>query len=72
MVKTKHYCDRCGSEIKYFFIRDHFPYMKLQQNVFEAVSDGDETGVCITRTTDSKNYELCHKCKKDFRIFMNI
>lgn len=75
MQETRHYCDRCKSEIKYFFIRDNFPYMRMNENTFEDVTKRDQTGVEIelnvTRGIHFDKYELCHKCKKEFKKFMN-
>lgn len=73
MKETKHYCDRCGNEIKYFFLIDSFPYMVLSENTFNDVTKNDKTGaeLNITRRSKSDKYELCHKCKKEFKKFMN-
>lgn len=73
MKETRHYCDRCKSEIKYFFIKDQFPYMSMNENVFKDVTIKDETGIelNVTKGNSRISYELCHKCKKEFKKFMN-
>ena len=75
MNETRHYCDRCKSEIKYFFIRNHFPYMQIRENTFEDVTIKDKAGIelsVVRNTNKTDDYELCHKCKKEFKKFMNV
>lgn len=70
MKETKHYCDRCNKEIKYFFQKPCFIPITVNQNTYDDIVKGDEISVLL----HSKNtkYELCGKCYKEFKNFIKM
>ena len=70
MQKTIHYCDKCHREIKHFFIGEPFiPIVKVTKNEYDDITQNGDS-ISIWLHVGFKNYELCGKCYKDLKRFI--